>query len=145
MGGEMKKLGMWENTLMVLSSDNGGYVGNPLGPCNTTDASFPGAGPNTDVGHGTVCMNGEAGANNFPLRGGKYSNFEGGIRVNAFVSGGYVPESMRGKKLDGMMHIADWYRTLAEGIADVDPTDYWAAKSGLPPIDSLNVWPMLSG
>ena len=31
--------------------------------------------------------------NNFPLRGGKYSNFQGGIRVNAFVSGGYLPRT----------------------------------------------------
>ena len=30
------------------------------------------------------------GANNYPLRGGKYTNFQGGIRVNAFVLGGYL-------------------------------------------------------
>ena len=28
--------GMWENTLMVLSSDNGGYVGDYKGGCNTS-------------------------------------------------------------------------------------------------------------
>merc|ERR1719353_379675 len=117
----------------------------PKGKCNTTDASWPGSGENTDIGHGTACDNGEAGANNYPLRGGKYSNFEGGIRVNAFASGGYLPTAVRGSKLEGIIHIADWYRTLSQGIAGLDPTDHWAAESGLPPIDSLDVWPMLSG
>ncbi len=95
--------GMWNNTLIVFSSDNGGPIYN----------------------------NGSAGANNFPLRGGKMSNFDvsliplsivrharslccevrclhddimyvfvflcqGGIRVNAFVSGGFVPAARRG-------------------------------------------------
>ena len=75
------------------------------GPCNTTD--FSGL-DSSDVGHGTVCMNGEAGASNYPLRGGKYSNFEGGIRVNAFASGGFLPPRVRGTKLEGMIHVADW-------------------------------------
>jgi len=141
----MKNLGMWENTLMILTSDNGGYVMDPMWACNTTQASWPGSGENTDVGHGTACDNGEAGANNYPLRGGKYSNFEGGTRVNAFASGGHLPKAVRGSKLEGMIHIADWYRTLTQGIAGLDPTDHWAAQSGLPAIDSLDVWPMLSG
>jgi hypothetical protein len=40
-------------------------------------------------------MTGEAGASNYPLRGGKYSLFEGGIRSNSFVSGGFVPAAVR--------------------------------------------------
>merc|ERR1712228_1028104 len=76
---------------------------------------------------------GENAANNWPLRGGKYSKFEG-----------YIPVRFRGTSNDGMVHIADWYATLC-GLAGVDPTDRWAAASGLPPIDSLDVWPMLSG
>ena len=140
--GALKAKGMWDNTLMVLSSDNGGFVGDPKGTCNTTASPTPSDAE--DTGHGTACFNGEAGANNFPLRGGKYSMFEGGIRVNAFASGGFLPQAVRGSKLEGTIHIADWYRTFAN-LADVDPTDHQAAASGLPPIDSLDVWPMLSG
>ncbi|KAG5190931.1 hypothetical protein JKP88DRAFT_129921, partial [Tribonema minus] len=52
---------MWQDTLIVVLSDNGG-------PISLT-----------------------GGASNFPLRGWKYSNFEGGVRTNALVSGGFVP------------------------------------------------------
>ena len=34
--------------------------------------------------------------------------------TNGFVSGGYLPEKMRGQKTDGYIHIADWYATLSE-------------------------------
>eukprot|EP00756_Hemistasia_phaeocysticola_P004781 Hpha_TRINITY_DN13003_c0_g1::TRINITY_DN13003_c0_g1_i1::g.69194::m.69194 len=137
----MKGLGMWENTLMVLSSDNGGFVKSPQGDCNYTGY---GGAEDSDAGHGYVCFNGEAGANNYPLRGGKYSPFEGGIRVNAFMSGGFLPQAVRGTKNDGMIHIADWYGTFCK-LAGVDPTDTWAAESGLPPVDSVDVWPLVSG
>ena len=76
--------------------------------------------------------------------GGKASNWEGGVRVAAFVSGGLVPAAMRGAKLDGYVHISDWFSTFC-GLAGVDPTDTSAAAHGLPPIDSLDLWPMISG
>lgn len=41
------------------------------------------------------------GANNYPLKGGKLSDWQGGVRVNAFVAGGYLPEKMQGLKLTG--------------------------------------------
>ena len=47
-------------------------------------------------------------ANNYPLRGGKFSDWQGGIRVNAFVSGGYLPDKMRGQKTDSYIHLTDW-------------------------------------
>lgn len=134
MTAQLKARGMWDNTLLVLSSDNGGYVKAPQGPCHM----------NPDASRGLACFNGEAGANNYPLRGGKYCHFEGGIRANAFVSGGFVPETQRGSKSDALMHIADWYSTFC-ALAGVDPTDHAAAASGLPPIDSINMWPVLSG
>ena len=108
----MKKRGLWDNLLLITSSDNGGplYVG----------------------------------ANNYPLKGGKHSDWQGGIRVNAFVSGGYLPEKMRGQKSEEYIHITDWYATFCS-LADVDPTDVVAAKAKLPPIDSMNMWPLISG
>ena len=110
--GTMRDLNMWDNTLMVLTSDNGGFVKDPMGRCNTTEPPAGQDAPfDSNIGHGTACFNGEAGASNFPLRGGKYSMFEGGIRVNAFVSGGYIPASVRGTKLDKIIHVADWYLT----------------------------------
>jgi len=139
---EMQRLGMWDNTLMILTSDNGGYVKNPEGPCNITTSPNP--PDNSDIGHGAACFNGEAGANNYPLQGGKYSKWEGGIRVNAFVSGGFVPAAQRGTKSEGIVHIADWYGTFCH-LAGVDPFDSWANASGLPGVDSVNVWPYLSG
>ena len=105
---------MWNDVLFITSSDNGGPV--------TTSAA----------------------ANNYPLKGGKHSDWQGGVRANAFVSGGYLPEQMRGKMTEGYIHIADWYATFC-ALAGVDPTDERAAKANLPPIDSLNMWPLISG
>ena len=108
---------MYENTLVILSSDNGG----PLGLA-------------------------ESASTNHPLRGGKYSEFEGGIRSTAFVSGGYLPAAHRGTGSNVVMHIADWYATLSQGLANLPyPTDHHAATSGLPPLDSVNAWPALMG
>ena len=107
----LDKRDLWNDTLIVVSSDNGG--------------------PLTHM-------------NNYPMKGGKFSNWQGGVRVNAFVSGGIVPTSMRGKKLDGYVALADWYATFC-ALAGVDPTDEKAQAAKLPPVDGLNMWPMLSG
>jgi arylsulfatase B len=77
----LKATNQWKNTLLVFTSDNGGPSG----------GSVSGAS-----------------ANNWPLRGGKHTAWEGGHRVLAFVTGGLVPAAMRGKKLEGYVHAADW-------------------------------------
>ena len=110
----LNKKGLWDNLLFITSSDNGG-------PVSTNHA-----------------------ANNYPLKGGKHTDWQGGVRVNAFISGGHLPEEMRGKKTEGYIHIADWYATFC-ALAGVDPTDERAAIANLPPIDSLNMWPLISG
>ena len=42
----------------------------------------------------------DKGANNYPLKGGKATDWQGGVRVNAFVSGGYLPENICGKSTE---------------------------------------------
>uniref|UniRef100_A0A7S2IR02 Sulfatase N-terminal domain-containing protein n=1 Tax=Haptolina brevifila TaxID=156173 RepID=A0A7S2IR02_9EUKA len=101
---------MWQSTLMVLTTDNGG----------------------------PIYQRGAGGGNNYPLRGGKGSNWEGGIRVNAFVSGGLIPAARRGTRFDGLVAIWDWYATFAS-LAGVTSIDERAAQAGLPPIDSIDM------
>ncbi|CAK9009139.1 unnamed protein product [Durusdinium trenchii] len=50
----------------------------------------------------------------------------------------------RGSKLEGFVTAWDWYATYA-GLAGVDAEDHQAKAAGLPPHDSLDVWPWLSG
>jgi len=84
----LHKKGMWQNTLIVYSADNGGK------------------------GDGI----------NYPYRGEKRTNFEGGMRVAAFVSGGLIPANVRGTTSDIRMHIVDWYPTFCR-LAGIDASD----------------------
>ena len=119
----LKAKGMYENTLFLVTSDNGGPVTN--GPPDPT-------------------LQSGGGANNFPLRGGKIGIMEGGIRLNAFASGGFLPAALRGTTYEGLMHLEDVYATLC-ALAGVDAADKRAAAAGLPPIDSLDMSPVLLG
>ena len=105
---------MWGDTLLVYVSDNGG-------------PSY---------------LNGTSGANNYPLTGGKMSNYEGGIRVGSFVSGGFVPRSRRGAKYTRLVAIWDWYATLASlaGVAGKAGEAGGADEAaGLPGVDAIDV------
>ena len=100
--------GMWENTIVVFTSDNGG----PLD--HTTNA---------------------------PLRGGKHTFWDGGVRVVAGVGGGLIPAGRRGSTWGGLAHSADWYRTLVEGVAGAAP--FGRNGTGPVPDDSVNLWPAI--
>lgn len=82
----LKDKDLWDNLLFVISSNNDG------------PEYFGG------------------GTNNYPLRGRKMTSWQGGVRVNAFVSGGFLPEAQRG---DGYIHLADWYGAFCK-LAGVD-------------------------
>ena len=110
----LRSSGLWNNTLLLWSSDNGG------------------------------AMHLYGGANSYPLKGGYMNNHEGGIRVAALLSGGFLPAHARGQTLEGFIHEADWFSTFCH-LAGVPPHDARAAAAGLPPIDSHNVWPLITG
>ena len=67
------------------------------------------------------------------------SDWEGGLRVNSFVSGGFLPAHVRGSKCDQYVHTADIYATLAEAAGIPTVSDSRAAAAGLPPIDSISM------
>jgi len=92
----LKEKQMWDNTLIIFTSDNGGGAG------------------------------GSQPSNNWPLRGTKAEPWEGGIRAAAFVSGGFVPSEHRGTNASTFMHIADWYPTLCNlaGVDPTDTVVY---------------------
>ena len=112
----LRSSGMWPSTLLVFHADNGGWT-----------------------------QSLDQGGNNWPLRGGKVSSFEGGVRAVGWVNGGYldvVNPALRGSAFTGLMHIADWYATFCglAGVA-VSPEE---GEVGVPPSDSINVWAALS-
>jgi hypothetical protein len=55
------------------------------------------------------CLTGNTGSNNYPLRGSKVSDFEGGVRAVSFLTGGYLPSNVRGTHHTGFIYIADWH------------------------------------
>ena len=95
---------------------------------------------------------------NWPLRGSKHSNWEGGMRAAAFVSGGLIPAELRGTRSSVVGHIADWYSTICvlAGVdfADdspikplpIDPSnrdkDIYA-NGAFPGVDGVDLWPSL--
>lgn len=93
----LKDRGMWQDTVFVFSTDNGGAVYDQVSNLKKNTCLL------------TTSFQGRAGGNNYPLRGGKLTNFEGGIRVNAFVSGGYLPDHVRGTTYNGLVAAWDWY------------------------------------
>ncbi|CAE7197386.1 Arsj [Symbiodinium pilosum] len=114
-----KDKGMYDNLLIVYLSDNGGGV--------------------------NLYENG----NNYPLKSGKYTDWEGGVRTNAFIGGGAVPVEKRGSTFNGVIHISDWYATLCT-LAGADYVDHAAEEANkilraqqlplLAPVDSRPQW-----
>ncbi|XP_053394849.1 arylsulfatase B-like [Mercenaria mercenaria] len=75
------------------------------------------------------------GGNNYPLRGGKITIFEGGTRAVSFVSGSGIEKP--GSTYNGLIHAVDWHPTiLAAADSSTDDTN--------DNIDGLNQWKAIS-
>lgn len=85
---ELKTTGLYNNTIIIFSSDNGGPRGKGLR------------------------------GRNWPLRGFKTEIWEGGTRVPGFVHSPLIPTKSHGVRdnPDQLYHITDWFPTIA-GLA----------------------------
>ncbi|SOE23185.1 Arylsulfatase A [Spirosomataceae bacterium TFI 002] len=90
---EIDRLGIAENTIIVFTSDNGGNMYNGIAdilPCGKKYITPP--------------------TSNRPLRGGKATMFEGGIRVPTIIS--YPSMTIPGTTSDQIIQSTDFYPTL---------------------------------
>ena len=89
--------------------------------------------------------------NNWPLRGGKQTDFEGGIRTVGFVGGGFLnsarsPTPKTKTVRDQYVHASDWYPTLCTLAGGHDCFDtVTAAARKVPAVDGFDMWPYLAG
>jgi len=104
----LKARDMWENTLLWVTTDNGGMT--------QWQDDFPASA-----------------SSNFPLRGGKATLFEGGVRGVSFVSGGFLPTSAAGRVVNGLLQHVDIPATMAA-----------LAGAQIPSADGLDVWDVVA-
>lgn len=88
---------LWDNTLMIVTSDNGGLPLLPKAARSSMDESILGAG----------C--------NFPLTGGKSTTWEGGIKAVGFVTGGVLPAAAAGSNRSNLMRMPDRAHPVEHG------------------------------
>jgi len=129
---KLKEKKMWDNTVFIFTADNGAAL--------TED---------------DVVNNG---GNNYPLRGGKFTYWQGGVRASSFITSPLLPAASTNMTWKGMMHAVDWYTTVASlakaslentGPLPPDGFDMWNALSqgsSSPRVEMvLNIWGNNSG
>jgi len=101
----LKDQNVYDKTIIVFTSDNGG--------------------PHTP----------DSRSSNYPLRGAKMYNWEGGVRTLAFIVGPNIPSE---KTYNELFHVTDWMPTLVEAVGgdsgtlpgDIDGVSQWGELSG---------------
>jgi arylsulfatase A-like enzyme len=109
---KLAQRGLDKNTIVIFASDNGGFIG----PDSRAEKKIPAT-------------------NNFPLRSGKGSCYEGGIRVPFLVR---WPNVTKGKtECHQPITVMDLFPTLLQAAGIVLPENYV--------MDGLNLRPLLDG
>jgi len=96
----LKEVGTWDDTLIILTNDNGGTSGQAT---HLTKASY-----NYAI--------------NWPLRGVKGSYFQGAVKTIMSIFGGALPEGLRGTTNHHLHHISDIAPTIiaSAGYSDAE-------------------------
>lgn len=100
----------------------------------------------TDNGAPTTACGGAQGGQNYPLRGGKCSCWEGGLRGTAFVHYPMLPVSRQGTSTAAIMHAIDILPTLvsaAHGTSALGMLMESQDSLGLP-LDGKDMWNVIS-
>lgn len=114
----LEKEGLTEKTIIIFFSDNGGNMYNGIAETNGAGEEFV-----------------TTPTSNQPLRGGKATIFEGGIRVPAFIVWPGVVEP--GSRSDVPIQSTDLYPTILSMLGIALPDDHV--------IDGVNLAPLLRG
>lgn len=80
-----------------------------------------------------------AAGNNLPLRGGKFSLFEGGTRATAFISGPVVPKEVRGTSNRLLSHEVDVFPTLLS-VANGGTLPHSVLDDSIDGVSQWNAW-----
>lgn len=108
--GMLKKRDLWDNTLLWVTTDNGGMTIGMKETGNITGAVY-------------------SVSSNYPLRAGKATLFEGGVRGISFVTGGFLPSKSYGSVRTGLSQHVDIPQTMANlggtTIPGSDGYDIW--------------------
>ena len=169
MSAALRAAAMWDDTVLIVSSDNGGLnceffgdggaFGGPAerscsAPCTRRDGA-----PCADRTHPDLQLDFRetadgnpnlplslgpevSAASNAPLRGRKHQAFEGGVRTHAFLSGGVVEDAIgraKGRRYHGLVFIADFHVIFAS----LGGASLRPAEGA--PLDGLDLWPALVG
>lgn len=110
----LDKRGMRQDTIIIFHSDNGGNQSALLA--------------------GETEVKGPLPASNQPFRGGKGDLYEGGTRVVSLIN--WPGKIKAGTVVDQMMHVVDYYPTLAKLAG--------ASLSKTKPLDGFDMWPTIS-
>lgn len=126
--------GIYNNTVIVFASDNGANVGY----CKELDEDGLGV---RGYNKRNQLQRVEPGSN-YPLRGGKRSIFEGGIRSVAFVHSPLL--KVKGRAMNDLIHVVDWMSTFEDIISDGYRKRPLYHIKERPKTDSISAWKAIS-